>query len=79
MKQNTARKSVKPKIRLVKERTQQMRDDERALIEKYKQENERLRRKNTSLLVPKAEEMLWYGSMILGLSVIFGWHIVLTS
>lgn len=78
MKQNTVRKSTNHKIRLVKERNGQMRDDERALIEKYKQENERLRKKNASLLVPRAEEILWYGSMILGLSVIFGWHIILT-
>lgn len=72
------KKDNEPNLRAVRGRNKTRRKEDMDLIEKYKQENERLRLRNAALLVPRTEQVLWYASMVLGLSVIFGWHVILT-
>jgi hypothetical protein len=52
-------------------------NDQKQLVEEYKRDNDRLREKNASLVIPHAEVILWCLSMIVGLFIIFGWNILL--
>lgn len=47
------------------------------LLDEYKQETIRLRQRNAELVVSFSENALWYGSVALGFSVIFGWMSIL--
>ena len=61
----------------VQERRQSEQEKLNALLEEYKQEAIRLRIKNEDMAIPVSESALWYSSIALGFTVIFGWMAVL--